>query len=223
MESRFAQRLYEVRGLRIQEVKGDGACMFRAVAAQVYGDEEKHLDVRLNCIEYIARNREHFSQFITEDFDAYLTRKRQPEVHGNHVELQAISEIYGRQIEIYEYDTSKDFDFPYISSFLIVEPVITFHPITVEANVVGEHPPLMLSYHGNVHYNCVVDPYHPVNTPINPIIFTNLNTNMHERISYKNAVNASEVTHIEEQMLNDKLKMTDYEGTDNDLTQQVCG
>uniref|UniRef100_A0AC34GPA8 OTU domain-containing protein n=1 Tax=Panagrolaimus sp. ES5 TaxID=591445 RepID=A0AC34GPA8_9BILA len=206
LERRFAQRLYDVRGLQIKEVKGDGACMFRAVAAQVYGDEEKHMDVRLGCIEYIARNREHFSQFITEDFDAYLTRKRQAEVHGNHVELQAISEIYGRQIEIYEYDT---------------KPVITFHPITVEANAVGEHPPLMLSYHGNVHYNSVIDPYRPVNAPINPVVFPNLNTNMHERISYKNAVNASELTHIEEQMLNDKLKMTDYEGTEDELTKQI--
>jgi hypothetical protein len=206
LESRFAQRLFDVRGFQIKEVKGDGACMFRAVAAQVYGDEEKHMDVRLSCIEYIARNREHFSQFITEDFDAYLTRKRQAEVHGNHVELQAISEIYGRQIEIYEYDT---------------KPVITFHPITVEANAVGEHPPLMLSYHGNVHYNSVTDPYRPVNGPINPVVFPNLNTNMHERITVKNAVNASELTHIEEQMLNDKLKMTDYEGTEDELTKQI--
>lgn len=106
-------------------------------------------------------------------------------------------------------------------NYFFLEPVITFHPITVEANAVGEHPPLMLSYHGNVHYNSVTDPYRPVNGPINPVVFPNLNTNMHERITVKNAVNASELTHIEEQMLNDKLKMTDYEGTEDELTKQV--
>lgn len=67
----------KARGLVIKEVKGDGACMFRAVADQVYGDEEMHDSVRRLCMDYIAKNRDHFSQFLTEDFDDYLQRKRQ--------------------------------------------------------------------------------------------------------------------------------------------------
>lgn len=51
--------------------------MFRAVADQVYGDEEMHDSVRRLCMDYIAKNRDHFSQFLTEDFDDYLRRKRQ--------------------------------------------------------------------------------------------------------------------------------------------------
>uniref|UniRef100_A0A7E4W9I2 ubiquitinyl hydrolase 1 n=1 Tax=Panagrellus redivivus TaxID=6233 RepID=A0A7E4W9I2_PANRE len=206
LERRFAERLQNVRGLGKIEVAGDGACMFRAVAKQVFGTDDRHMEVRQHCIEYISRNRDHFSQFITEDFEAYIARKKDPSSHGNHVELQAISEIYGRQIEIYEYDT---------------KPVITFHPITVDANVVGEHPPLMLSYHGNVHYNCVADIAHPINAPIVPI-YPNLSTNMHDEVVYKDAVQKSEMTHIEEQMLNDKKKMTDFEGTEQDLIQQVA-
>lgn len=87
------------------------------LADQIYGDEEMHDDVRRLCMDYIvkfyqilslyqnfqAQNRDHFSQFVTEDFEAYLRRKREPDAHGNHVELQAISEIYSRPIEIYEY------------------------------------------------------------------------------------------------------------------------
>lgn len=51
------------------------------------------------------KNRDHFSQFVTEDFSDYLARKRRPDVEGNHIELQAISEIYLRPIELYEYST----------------------------------------------------------------------------------------------------------------------
>lgn len=32
----------------------DGACMFRAVADQVYGDQEMHGVVRQNCIDYMV-------------------------------------------------------------------------------------------------------------------------------------------------------------------------
>ncbi|KHN78329.1 OTU domain-containing protein 5, partial [Toxocara canis] len=51
------------------------------------------------------KNRDHFSQYSSEDFSEYLARKRRENEHGNHVELQAISEIFSRPIEIYEYCT----------------------------------------------------------------------------------------------------------------------
>lgn len=47
------------------------------------------------------KERNHFSQFVTEDFSDYIKRKRCEGVQGNHLELQAISEIYSRAIEIY--------------------------------------------------------------------------------------------------------------------------
>jgi hypothetical protein len=49
-------------------------------------------------------NRDHFSQFVLTDFDLYLRYKALPFCHGNHVEIQALSEMYNRQIEVYAYD-----------------------------------------------------------------------------------------------------------------------
>lgn len=49
-------------------------------------------------------NRDHFAEFITEDFDEYIARKRHEREHGNHVEIQAMSEMYSRCIEVYHYD-----------------------------------------------------------------------------------------------------------------------
>lgn len=44
-------------------------------------------------------------QFVTEDIDSYVSRKRNNHVHGNHIEIQAISEIFNRPVEIYAYRT----------------------------------------------------------------------------------------------------------------------
>lgn len=48
-------------------------------------------------------------QFVTEDIDSYVSRKRNNHVHGNHIEIQAISEIFNRPVEIYAYHTGSDF------------------------------------------------------------------------------------------------------------------
>lgn len=47
-------------------------------------------------------------QFVTEDIDSYVSRKRNNHVHGNHIEIQAISEIFNRPVEIYAYHTGND-------------------------------------------------------------------------------------------------------------------
>ena len=95
---------------RIEEVFWICITTSRLISAdQIYGDEEMHHDVRRLCMDYIGTNRDHFSQFITEDFNEYLERKRNVDVHGNHVELQAVSEIFMRPIEIYEYSTGRCF------------------------------------------------------------------------------------------------------------------
>lgn len=54
-----------------------------------------------------CKNREYFTQFVTEDIDSYVSRKRKNYVHGNHIEIQAISEIYNRPVELYSYHSGK--------------------------------------------------------------------------------------------------------------------
>lgn len=52
-----------------------------------------------------AKNSDYFRQYITEDLDRYLRRKRRENCHGNHIEMIAIAEMYNRPIEVYEYTT----------------------------------------------------------------------------------------------------------------------
>ena len=76
---------------------------------------------------------------MTEDVNRYISRKRQDNCHGNHIEIIAIAEIYNRPIEVYEYS---------------IEPKNTFQGVFQTDN-----EPIRLSYHGRNHYNSVVDPF----------------------------------------------------------------
>lgn len=64
-----------------------------------------------------SQNREYFAQFLTEDIAGYISRKRKKNVHGNHIEIQAMSEIYNRPVELYCYQSSKSEDFVIILRF----------------------------------------------------------------------------------------------------------
>ncbi|KAE8691066.1 hypothetical protein F3Y22_tig00110893pilonHSYRG01056 [Hibiscus syriacus] len=128
----------EAKGLEVKRMLEDGNCLFRAVADQVYGDSEAYDLTRQMCIDYMERERDHFSQFITEGFTSYCKRKRRDKVYGNNVEIQALSEMYNRPIHIYSYS---------------IEPINIFH-----GSYNTDTPPIRLSYHHGNHYNSLVDP-----------------------------------------------------------------
>jgi OTU domain-containing protein 5 len=58
-------------------------------------------------MDYMVQEKDHFSPYITEDFQEYIERKSQDKVHGNNLELQAIAEMYNRPIEVYTYSSGK--------------------------------------------------------------------------------------------------------------------
>ena len=78
-----------------------------SLADQVYGDQEMHQGIRQQCMDYMMKNRDYFSQYVTEDFTAYVNRKRSDHCHGNHLEIQAMSEMFNRAIQVYHYSTGR--------------------------------------------------------------------------------------------------------------------
>ncbi|XP_059429635.1 OVARIAN TUMOR DOMAIN-containing deubiquitinating enzyme 6 isoform X1 [Corylus avellana] len=138
-ERQFEIDIRRAKGLEVKKMLEDGNCLFRAVADQVYGDSEAYDLIRQMCIDYMERERDHFSQFITEGFTSYCKRKRRDKVYGNNVEIQALCEMYNRPIHIYSYSTA--------------EPINIFH-----GSYDTDTPPIRLSYHHGNHYNSLVDP-----------------------------------------------------------------
>ena len=51
------------------------------------------------------KNADYFSNYVTEDFTTYINRKRKNNYHGNHIEMQAMAEMYNRPVEVYQYST----------------------------------------------------------------------------------------------------------------------
>ncbi|KAJ0655939.1 putative ubiquitinyl hydrolase 1 [Helianthus annuus] len=137
-DRQFEIDIRRVKGFEVKNMNEDGNCLFRAVADQVYGDSEAYDLARQMCIDYMERERDHFSQFITEGFTSYCKRKRRDKVYGNNVEIQALSEMYNRPIHIYSYSS---------------EPINIFH-----GSYNTDTPPIRLSYHHGNHYNSLVDP-----------------------------------------------------------------
>ncbi|KER31041.1 hypothetical protein T265_02606 [Opisthorchis viverrini] len=210
-DTNLEKLLVEKKGWKIIKVQADGACLFRSVcmlfcyndyapilAHQIFGDEEKHDVVRNQVIDYMLKNKEHFSAYVTEDFEHYINRKRDITCYGNHIEIQAIAELYNRPVEIY-YDS--------------VEPINVFH-----ADYSKEFP-IRLSYHGRVHYNSIVDPFNPsfgygLGMP-------NYQPSLAEPDLIAKAINESEATQLEETMLRDKLAETEHSELERCIEAQV--
>ncbi|KAM4696616.1 OTU domain-containing protein 5 isoform 2-T2 [Rhinophrynus dorsalis] len=199
-ENWFEKALQEKKGFIIKQMKEDGACLFRAVADQVYGDQDMHEVVRKHCMDYLMKNADYFSNYVTEDFTTYINRKRKNNCHGNHIEMQAMAEMYNRPVEVYQYGT---------------EPINTFHGIQQ-----NEDEPIRVSYHRNIHYNSVVNPNKA--TIGVGLGLPSFKPGYAEQSLMKNAIRTSEESWIEQQMLEDKKRATDWEATNEAIEEQVA-
>ncbi|CAD6263809.1 unnamed protein product [Miscanthus lutarioriparius] len=199
-ERMFEHDLRRVKGLEIRKMAKDGNCLFRAVADQVYGDAEAYDMARQMCVDYMERERDHFSQFITESFTLYCKRKRRDKVYGNNVEIQAFAEMYNRPIHIYSYSA---------------EPINIF-----QGSYNTDVPPIRLSYHHGNHYNSVVDPRRQ--TVGAGLGFSSLRgTNNVDRDQVKAAIKAQQDQQIENALLAEGRFYSDLELTEREIERMV--
>lgn len=97
--------------------------------------------IRQACCNYMLQHRHFFEQYLTEDFDRYVERKRNVETYGNQVEMQAAADYFRRAIHVYEYS---------------IEPTAIIRPSSAEADLAAAastREPMRLSYHRKSHYN----------------------------------------------------------------------
>lgn len=153
--------------LMVHPVAGDGNCLFRSVAHQIYGDDSFHMLVREKCMDYMEVNAAFFSQFVVgglETFHLYLHAKRTSGCWGDDPEIQAMCEIYDRAAQIWAFDTS-----------LGARCLRTFHEVSSRPNTARSRPssgsnnawyrvnstssqkqPIRLSYYGGGHYDSII-------------------------------------------------------------------
>ena len=210
-KDRRFERIMKKKGYVIKAMQEDGSCLFRAVADQVYGDQEMHDLVREHCMNYIEQNSDYFSQYMTERVSDYVERKRFLGVHGNHLEIQALSEMYNRPIHIYCYSAGESLCCHNTGAMMRATFFFVFpEPINIfQGNVKSEqviNVPMRLCYHRGVHYNSLVDPHKP--TIGVGLGLPNYSPGSADRNLVGQAMQQSEQDAVEKTMLEDKIRAT---------------
>ena len=80
---------------KCHHVLGDGNCLFRAVSHQLYGTEEKHLEIRMSLIDFINQNKSKYEQFWIDSnstFSEHMDSIKNPGSWGTELELKACSD-----------------------------------------------------------------------------------------------------------------------------------
>ena len=85
-------RLY---GLKEKKVRGDGNCQFRALADQLFRDQELHAEIRAAVVAQLSGAPEAYSGFVHGDFDAYVREMSRETTWGDQITLQAAADAYG--------------------------------------------------------------------------------------------------------------------------------
>ena len=120
------------------EMKGDGACLFRAFSYFVYNKQEYHSDIRKNIVDYMNDNIEKYTiGGIKLVDDTYIDNMRKPTEFGGYYELLAFATLYKCKIEIFD------------ESYRIVSTILPFNPITPEKTI-------HLKYSNRNHYDCLI-------------------------------------------------------------------
>ena len=93
-------------GRRISSIKGDGNCLFRALAFHILGDEELYYPVRSFLVRFESKNSDLFATRLIPGrglnkptIREHINHLMRPGTWGTHVELQAIATYY--QVPIY--------------------------------------------------------------------------------------------------------------------------
>lgn len=121
---RLNARLFSL-GLSPVDVRGDGNCQFRAIAHQLFGDENFHEQVRMAAVSYIQRCRQRYNYsvqivliyystyhnsdlllryepFMSRKYNLYLKQMASTDggtcSWGDHLTLDAIANVYNMRV-----------------------------------------------------------------------------------------------------------------------------
>ena len=94
-----------VYGLRPVDVGAGGDCFFKSVSHQLYGDPNRHLEIRAAGVQHLIDNPECSIESNTEgSWLGYLTNRFLQGTWADHIIIQAVANAMGLNIHIVESD-----------------------------------------------------------------------------------------------------------------------
>ncbi|GAB5358301.1 hypothetical protein AAMO2058_000446200 [Amorphochlora amoebiformis] len=112
----FISSLKAINLAIVEMNKEGGHSMFRALSYQLYGTETNWKAVRRMCCDHMIKHKEYYQHFIDCEFEQYIATKRKAIKHkdfyapGDHLDLQAISELFDVGVKIYSDKASRPFE-----------------------------------------------------------------------------------------------------------------
>lgn len=72
----------------------DSSSLFRVISEQLFDTQKHHWHVREECVAFMRRHRDFYSQFVEGDFDNHLIDLSKARTFGGILELQALAARY---------------------------------------------------------------------------------------------------------------------------------
>jgi hypothetical protein len=111
-DGEFRRQLEQDGTMSVNDMTGDGNCLFRSLSDQLYYDYgNRHEQTRQDICDYIEFMEEEFSVFLVLDeneededaanFEEYVRTMRSDGEWGGNLELVAAARLYGRNIKVF--------------------------------------------------------------------------------------------------------------------------
>ncbi len=84
---------------RIDNIKGDGNCLFRAISKELLGHEKFHNLVRQFIVQFITTNSKQFQEYLAKGkIEAHLQRMRNIGQWGTSVEIYGLATLLRTEV-----------------------------------------------------------------------------------------------------------------------------
>ena len=136
----FLERRLREHDMVETQIEADGNCQFRALADQLFVDQECYAECRAAAINQLRSEPDRYREFITEDWETYVSRMENDGEWGDNITLQAAADHYKVTVHLYSANLDER-DFPRV--------------LPSRGDHVNVYQIVRLSYHPEVHYNSV--------------------------------------------------------------------
>ncbi|KZP27920.1 cysteine proteinase [Athelia psychrophila] len=89
-------------GLYAAPTLGDGNCLFRALADQLYGTPSHHHQLRADICDWIETHKQRYEPFCEDErgLGSHLSCMREQATYGGHLELSAFAHLTRRNVKV---------------------------------------------------------------------------------------------------------------------------
>ena len=133
----FLERRLREHDMVETQIEADGNCQFRALADQLFGDQECYAECRAAAINQLRSEPDRYREFTTEDWETYVSKMENDGEWGDNITLQAAADYYEVTAHVYSHD-----------------PEIPF-PLVLPSKHLDADRIIRLSHEPELHYNSV--------------------------------------------------------------------